>query len=730
MCDYQRKREIDHPGVTDGCQFGAAIHRYGLHNQLCIFHQPFPLGPRFKAGLGQPTDRVLTHELDNYIQTSKLTRAGIIDLTGIIIPIDLIIEDIGDNHVLLDGAKIYGNIRLENMGKKACIHMRDISLSKNTEIHISGPELGDVIITNAAFNEFKLDTKEIRGKVELSNVAIPNDIDLSHITVFGPAHINGVKVGKINFQNSTFLDSCLIENVQTCESILAQSSEWQNFTIKNSKIEGPINFEHGHFNKNFHLCHVHCDGDIDFSQAHFQQMTRFEGLTSSRSFYAANSKFIKEASFSDCHFETDLLLQHSRFKSSVALMSTEVKSESEAKVEPIAIAKNIHLSDVTFGGDVELHNIKITNMATFKKSTFGGGVYIQKCSFERQLDCFQTVYDQVLIIENCDIRHATFENAIFGKSDDWPKEMIIRSCTFQYKTNFESAVFNMSCAINDTDLGVACSFYNAAFINDVSFDGTSWEKGATFVGTHFWKDARFAGHVKADSDKEVASFESVTFRGSKFKGRAFFNNRKFNDTTDFLNVEFSVAPEFYNAELHSDISFRGAEFFDKGDAHEKVEAANAYRVLKLRMEDFRNRSEQGRFNMLEQRAKRTTDLQGWDKFLSWIYDVTSEYGTCTSQPLVALSIVSGIFAALYLILFNIIFLDLAHNQFFNMLVNSFNFTIEQIVHPFQVWSGRYVSVFDLEIPTAVKLLASLQSIMSFTLLALFLLALRWRFKRD
>ncbi|MDV7339452.1 hypothetical protein RYZ26_07605 [Terasakiella sp. A23] len=219
-------------------------------------------------------------------------------------------------------------------------------------------------------------------------------------------------------------------------------------------------------------------------------------------------------------------------------------------------------------------------------------------------------------------------------------------------------------------------------------------------------------------------------RGSKFKGRAFFNNRKFNDTTDFSNVEFTVAPEFYNAELHSDISFRGTDFFDKGDAHEKVEAANAYRVLKLRMEDFRNRSEQGRFNVLEQRAKRTSDLQGWDKFLSWIYDVTSEYGTCTSRPLAWLLAVSAFFCFVYFFGYNMPFVDGTPKTLGSLTSKTFNFTIEQIVHPFQVWSGKYKSLVPFNITTGVKLLASLQSIMSFTLLALFLLALRWRFKCD
>lgn len=63
----------------------------------------------------------------------------------------------------------------------------------------------------------------------------------------------------------------------------------------------------------------------------------------------------------------------------------------------------------------------------------------------------------------------------------------------------------------------------------------------------------------------------------------------------------------------------------------------------------------------------------------------------------------------------------------------FAFTVEQIVRPFWIWSSSTEEILRSRFGSnlmVVRLVATIQSIVSLTLIALFLLALRRRFKMD
>jgi hypothetical protein len=217
------------------------------------------------------------------------------------------------------------------------------------------------------------------------------------------------------------------------------------------------------------------------------------------------------------------------------------------------------------------------------------------------------------------------------------------------------------------------------------------------------------------------------------------------------------------------------------DTH-TLEAAQAYRTLKLGMASMKARAEEGMFFTLEQRSLRNAALSNYyrklktlrehlvawfhstrlkqnepvkingpdeDKHadvaapiysnaamrlhevaLSWMYDSFSEFGRNALRPAWCVIVLWLLFAIVYAAIKGGP-LDPTAEFDFNLLRRSMLFSVEQVLRPLYVWGANTETLYQREaIPPAVQLLASLQSVMSFALLSLSLLALNWRFKRD
>ena len=197
------------------------------------------------------------------------------------------------------------------------------------------------------------------------------------------------------------------------------------------------------------------------------------------------------------------------------------------------------------------------------------------------------------------------------------------------------------------------------------------------------------------------------------------NNRCFTEPTSFRDVLFTRAPEFHGASLHQGMIFpRGRAFRDTWS----VEAANAYRTLKLGMETIRSRDEEGMFFALEQRSRiRSRMLPRHLTILSFLYDCVSAYGQSVMRPLIWLIINTAFFSWCYSEI-------LSPNRSSTLSVAGIEFALQQVFRPFGIWWTIPGNLYQIEL--AQKLIATVQSLVSLSLLTLFLLALRRRFKLD
>lgn len=295
------------------------------------------------------------------------------------------------------------------------------------------------------------------------------------------------------------------------------------------------------------------------------------------------------------------------------------------------------------------------------------------------------------------------------------------NAAFSGYTHFGNAVFSSRVYFRGAAFSDFANFYNAAFsdltvFNNAVFSGRTVFNNAVFSGHAYFDEAVFVGNANfyggaGDGAAPSNIFRHIGFENTKFTKKADFTNRRFLDTTVFRNTFFGMAPEFHNAELHQDTDFTWAKFPDTESEH----AVRAYRTLKLAMGNVRAREEEAMFYALEQESLRKRRDTSWSvKTASLIYKLTADYGRSFVRPLVGLLIVEFVFYYFY----NgarIIAVDGTAGA-------AFDFTIRQMVQPFFVWTDTAAGLYWL------KFLAGLQSILSFGLITLFILAVRRRFK--
>jgi hypothetical protein len=277
----------------------------------------------------------------------------------------------------------------------------------------------------------------------------------------------------------------------------------------------------------------------------------------------------------------------------------------------------------------------------------------------------------------------------------------------------------------------SADFGNSSIKHPAIFDGLSVGGDASFAGVLFESafncvGADFRGAADFRAAGTGNTFAEIHFADSHFRMAAIFFNRKFTSSTDFGNCFFGQAPRFEGATIHQATIFPPESQFNDVSS---TFATSAYRTLKLAMESARARREEAIFYSLEQKSlrRRKQDIPFFDRLASYLYDFSTRYGQSFTRPLLLLLVVAAVSAAWYAIYISPI-IDWSAEFDSRYVRDGVEFSVAQIVNPFGIW--RLTSTSASDVTLGVKLLATLESILTTALLALFLLGLRWRFKRE
>jgi uncharacterized protein YjbI with pentapeptide repeats len=189
---------------------------------------------------------------------------------------------------------------------------------------------------------------------------------------------------------------------------------------------------------------------------------------------------------------------------------------------------------------------------------------------------------------------------------------------------FERSIFRKKVKIYSADdEGGALNFTAAKFHG-------SLETENAHLGRTIFDDAQFHHLAKF---RGLVLYRGASFKKAKFLGPANFENVEFKGSSSFIECTFCIAPNFHDAKLHQGTLFSPPSEYPRLFPDIMSEdASNAYRTLKLAMNEQHALSEELGFFLLEMRAS-AYHQKPWVKPLYWLYDTISLYGMSVKRPL-------------------------------------------------------------------------------------------------
>ncbi len=463
----------------------------------------------------------------------------------------------------------------------------------------------------------------------------------------------------------------------------------------------------------------------------------------------ANTQFYELALFDSFQILKEVCFDNAQFYEGVSCASTQFYGL--ASFDHAQFHKEASFYHARFYKWAKFDHAHFQEEGSFDNAHFHEGVRFDEAHFHKKVS-----FD-----------HAQFEKVGRFVNVHFHKDARFLSAQFHKDARFNNAHFHEEARFDNAKFERQANFAYANFEGKARFADSQFEKLAIFADAQFRHSARFArakfgGRANFSSrltspnneENSVASFSGpVSFKKALFIRKARFNNRHFLDTTDFSKCIFRWAPSFHNSQLHQDTDFEEADFQDK----KSYGAERAYRTLRLAMENVRARREEGKFYALEQQSLREQrkimifeaisalfnktswrkdkpkeillelGTAIWDWMVSGLYEITSNYGRSSGRPLIGLVLLTVFFMALY---GGLSFNSKGGEAWEEGKISVF--TVQQVVRPFSAWfktGEEFIFTNISDHVVLIQALAAVQSVFSVAFLALFLLALRWRFKR-
>jgi uncharacterized protein YjbI with pentapeptide repeats len=352
---------------------------------------------------------------------------------------------------------------------------------------------------------------------------------------------------------------------------------------------------------------------------------------------------------------------------------------------------HLNLSHCQFHCEVEILGKNLTidfrNAEFFSTSSFEGNSFTS------------SFFDDVVFHHVAFFNKSYFVNCSFSNSK-------FRKGAFFALSKF--SILNTKNTFNDTEFFEDCVFVDTMFDGEISFENSK------FLG-----NTNFSCRRPLD---EPFRIKTIIFKGASFN-KLNFTNRTFTAKTDFSDCTFNEAPLFYGCNFHHYTLFPPQDKFKDISSEESV---GAYRALNLAMATLKARQEEAMFYGLYQESqRRTKKMNHVERFISRCYKIFSNYGQSIARPIYSLLITFIVASLVYGI-----YLTPSKFKFkidWHIVDKSLYTAFLQIVKPFSINS---LDNFFGSPNGFIRFVASFQSLLSIVFIALLLLAIRWKFKRD
>ncbi len=452
------------------------------------------------------------------------------------------------------------------------------------------------------------------------------------------------------------------------------------------------------------------------------------GLSARHTLFRGKVQFIAAtfhvAQFQDAVFLSDFSALHTHFAGESNFIGarfagradfSEARFDQHAQFDEAQFAGPADFFGVRFGARALFNSVQCLDDIGFYKTAFVRRLSINDASFYGRLNLEGATDGDPIAQSPQAIRlQATAENTgLTGTLDaaQGPTERSFRSLP---KLHARRATFYEDANISNRDLLSPSTFRDARFFERARFHGSDIHANVNFHGAEFRKAL---GYKTSNLPKYPEALLRLRFCAE-------------SEATNFA--------AWKKAYLKSRVEHRATDFSSDG-YFDSLEAS--FRTLKQLMEDRRDRVREGEFFNLELQARRRrNDVPWWERVASVTYWALSDYGNSIFRPLFALAALYFALSVAYLLMGDVhgaIVPGLKINP--HHLYSALGFSWNNVFSPFSVldpqrfqagdeWARALVLSDDPGFNLRVKILASVQSLLSLTLAFLAGLAGRRRFQ--
>lgn len=219
--------------------------------------------------------------------------------------------------------------------------------------------------------------------------------------------------------------------------------------------------------------------DIDFTETSFSQEAEFGGATFAQTVSFEKAIFSIGSYFRGVTFEQDACFEEIRF-------------EGDTDFEKTKFVGKATFLRATFAQDSNFYDVKFDGEATFNDASFGG-----QCNFG----------GEVIFAKKASFDHASFEKEVSFEGAGFADYADFSGAVFE-DTEFYGADFHDGASFGGATFNGEVEFDKANFLREARLAGVVFNQNASFNETKFAKQARFDGSVFSES----AEFRETEFR--------------------------------------------------------------------------------------------------------------------------------------------------------------------------------------------------------------------------
>jgi uncharacterized protein YjbI with pentapeptide repeats len=322
-------------------------------------------------------------------------------------------------------------------------------------------------------------------------------VDFHDVQFNGWANFKGTAfLDDARFRGAQFLTKTYFKDVQFLKEAYFRGAQFsEKVSFRDVQFLGKARFSSAQFSKEAYFSNtqfleksyfgnVRFFGEARFLNVHFSEDTYFTGAQFLGEANFRNARFTREANFTGIQFSGGANFKDVHF-SEIAFFGS-VQFSKEARFSNAQFIKNAYFRCARFLEKSYFGNVRFLGEARFSGAQFSGEVTFKGVQFSKEAYLVSTQFS-----DKAYFRRAQFSGQAYFEGAQFSGEANFRNARFTKETRFSGAQFLMEANFQSVRFSEIVKFSFAQFLNYTNF-GRSWFlKNGLFTNVKFLKEIDF-----------------------------------------------------------------------------------------------------------------------------------------------------------------------------------------------------------------------------------------------